>query len=156
MVDEPLQTKGLSLGRVVRVAIGMVVQRLDEDLCVLLTRRHEHQVLGGYWEFPGGKVEPEETVEACVARELLEEVGVTVQVIQRLELVVHRYEHATVELNPVICQRQAGEPEALEVAEVAWVPVRSLEQYKFPPANGPVMASFLAALDSKPVKQIWR
>lgn len=155
MAGEQFRTKDLAQERIVRVAIGMVIERRDEGLCVLLTRRHQNQVLGGYWEFPGGKVEAEETLGACAVRELMEEVGITVRVVQGLEPVVHRYDHATVELNPMLCLRQAGEPKALEVAEVAWAPIRSLGQYQFPSANGPVVAGFLAALETSPMKRLW-
>lgn len=102
---------------------------------VLISRRTDGGVLGGYWEFPGGKLEPHETSEACVVRELREELGVAVRPVGAFAPITHTYDHGRVVLRPFLCAHVGGEPRALEVAEWRWVGVGALAGYRFPPAN---------------------
>ncbi|HVZ93294.1 MAG TPA: (deoxy)nucleoside triphosphate pyrophosphohydrolase [Phycisphaerales bacterium] len=104
---------------------------------ILVTRRKRESVFGGYWELPGGKVEGGESIDACVVRELLEEVGVSARVTGALGDVVHTYPHGTVRLHPRLCEMEEGsaEPRALHVAEFAWCALGRLGEYEFPPAN---------------------
>ena len=144
---------------IVRVAVGGVVEKMStvsmsqpptastppwhgtpaEQLRVLITKRKPEQVLGGLWELPGGKIEPDETPQQSVVRELKEEVGLDTQPIAELPPVLHTYEHATVMLLPMICRRIAGLPQALDVADVRWVALDQLDQYAFPQASLPVI-----------------
>lgn len=88
---------------------------------------------------------PDETVEACVARELREEVGVEVEVVGALPEAVHTYDHATVRLLPRLCRLTEGSPEprAVAVAEVRWIPAADLSAYRFPEANSPIVEALL-------------
>ena len=116
------------------------------DLVVLITRRKADAVLGGYWELPGGKIEPDEAAHDCLARELLEEVGIQVQPLHSFPEIEHRYEHAHVRLLPYLCRRVSGLPLALEVDEVRWVAPEALAGYTFPPPNAPLIASLMQML----------
>ncbi|HIK13276.1 MAG TPA: 8-oxo-dGTP diphosphatase MutT [Oscillatoriaceae cyanobacterium M33_DOE_052] len=101
----------------------------------LIDRRLPKGVFGGLWEFPGGKLEPGETVEACIEREIREELGIGIAVGDRLIVVEYDYEQFKVTLNVHHCRHLEGEPRPLECAEVRWVRLDEIEQFTFPPAN---------------------
>jgi A/G-specific adenine glycosylase len=102
---------------------------------ILIDRRRQEGLLGGLWEFPGGKIEPGETVEACIVREIQEELGIEVSVGDRLITVDHTYTHFRVTLHVHHCQYISGEPQPIECEEVRWVTLADIEQYPFPKAN---------------------
>lgn len=120
------------------------------DLRVLITLRRAEQVLAGRWELPGGKVEPGESAEQAVVRELREEVGIDVEPISSLPAVEHVYEHASVRLLPFVCRRVSGQVRAIEVADAKWVALGALHRYAFPEASLPVIDSLLAMLGFDP------
>jgi A/G-specific adenine glycosylase len=107
----------------------------NEQGQILIDRRPQHGLLGGLWEFPGGKIEPGETVEACIAREIQEEIGIEVAVGDRLITIDHTYTHYRVTLNVQHCRYVSGEPQPIECDEVRWVEVAELDQFPFPKAN---------------------
>ncbi len=118
---------------------------------VLMTRRRGESVYGGWWEFPGGKVEPGESVDACVARELEEEIGVRVEVLGPLPgfgRVVHEYEHALVHLEPRVCRLlpDSPRPADLLVAEHKWCSAEDLGALHILPANGGIVLAVAAML----------
>lgn len=102
---------------------------------VLIDRRRQEGLLGGLWEFPGGKVEPGETIVACIRREIQEELGIDIAVGEPLITIDHTYSHFRVTLNVHHCQYLSGEPQPLECDEVRWVSLSELDQYPFPKAN---------------------
>ena len=99
------------------VTAGVVIR--DEH--VLVARRKMGSHLEGLWEFPGGKLEPNESPEESLAREFKEELGVEVRVGRILEVVYHRYPEKNVLLLFYACELMNGEPQPLDVEEVAWV-----------------------------------
>lgn len=101
----------------------------------LIARRPDTAVLGGYWEFPGGKRLPGETFEACLRREVEEEIGVAIHVGDLIERVVHRYPHGAVAIGFFRGTIAGGAPHARGCAEIRWVPASELATYRFPPAN---------------------
>lgn len=107
-----------------------------------------HTVYGGYWELPGGKAEPGEGLDACVERELSEEVGVSIVVIGTLPTVEHTYAHGRVRLHPRVCRLRADSPSPrnLGVAEHRWVSVGELGAYRFPEANEAIIAALERAM----------
>ncbi len=105
---------------------------------VLLARRGPRGPHRGLWEFPGGKVEPGESPEAALARELQEEMGIEVAVGEHLLTVDWTYSHACVRLSAYRCILVAGEPRPLDCAEVAWVEPGRLGKYPMPAADEPV------------------
>jgi A/G-specific adenine glycosylase len=113
------------------VGLGIVVR----DGKVLICQRRSDTPLGGYWEFPGGKVEPGESPSQCTRRELTEEVAVAVDSMMPLEPLEHVYGATTVRLHPFICTWQSGEARPLASQQIAWVTAEELTTYRFPPAN---------------------
>jgi len=104
-----------------------VIQR---DGQVLLARRPSEGLLGGLWEFPGGKQEPEETLEACLEREIREELGVQIQVGAHLGIYQHAYTHFKVTLHAFRCRLvDQQEPQALEASELRWTPLEQLPEF---------------------------
>jgi 8-oxo-dGTP diphosphatase len=106
----------------------------------LIARRRQGTHLAGLWEFPGGKREAGETLEACLRRELTEELSATFDVGERLETVRWDYPDKTVVLHFFRCRVAAGEIEAREAQETAWVAPERLGDYAFPPADDALVA----------------
>jgi mutator protein MutT len=106
---------------------------------ILICQRKEDDSLGGFWEFPGGKRETGETLEACLFRELMEEIAIRVTVIQRLSPIRHDYGLSQVTLHPFLCKHSDGEPMCIECQRLEWVNVGQFPDFKFPPANGPLL-----------------
>lgn len=107
----------------------------NEQGQILIDRRRQEGLLGGLWEFPGGKIEPEETVQECIVREIQEELGIEVAVGDRLITIDHTYTHFRVTLNVFHCSHISGEPQPIECDEVRWVTLAEIDQYPFPKAN---------------------
>lgn len=118
--------------------IGVAVIWNDQGR-ILIDRRRQEGLLGGLWEFPGGKVEPGETIEACIQREIQEELGIEIAVGDRLIVVDHAYSHFRVTLNVHHCRHVSGEPQAIECDEVRWVALTELDQFPFPKANSQII-----------------
>jgi len=104
---------------------------------VLLTLRPDDKRLGGYWEFPGGKIEPGEAPEAALQRELREEIDIDIDIDRLLERVHYSYEWGTVRIDGYLCRLAGGTIKHLEVADHAWVAFDQLDGYKILPADQP-------------------
>lgn len=102
---------------------------------ILIDRRRPEGLMGGLWEFPGGKVEPGETIEACIKREILEELGIAIEVGDHLITIHHTYSLFHVTLNVYHSRHKSGEPQPIECDEIRWVTVDELDRYEFPSAN---------------------
>ena len=102
---------------------------------ILIDRRKQSGEMGGLWEFPGGKIEPGETVEECIEREIKEELDIEIAVGDRLTTITHNYETFKVTLYIHDCQYIGGEPQPLECEEILWVKPEQINQYQFPAAN---------------------
>lgn len=113
------------------VGVGVV----EKDGKVLITQRRFDDHLGGIWEFPGGKKKETETDEACVERELKEELGVTVKVGDHIETIRYAYPDRKLELRFYSCHLVGGDPQALEVQDFRWVHPSELIYYQFPKAD---------------------
>jgi A/G-specific adenine glycosylase len=90
---------------------------------VLISRRPSKGLLGGMWEFPGGKVEKEESFQQALEREILEELGCTVSVGKELGIYKHAYTHFRVTLHAFECTITRGRPQALDASEIRWVEI---------------------------------
>jgi A/G-specific adenine glycosylase len=114
-----------------RVAVGVVFRRGR----VLITRRPEQGLLGGLWEFPGGKIEEGESPEDACLRELKEETGITAAVVERLATVRHAYTHFKVVLEVFRCTYRSGRVRLAGAVDHRWVTVAELDDHAFPGAN---------------------
>jgi A/G-specific adenine glycosylase len=102
---------------------------------ILIARRRESGLLGGLWEFPGGKREAGESLEECVAREIKEEVGIEVRVLRPLATVRHAYSHFRVTLHFFDCRWRRGRARPIGCDDCRWVSRDEIRDYAFPAAN---------------------
>ena len=115
---------------------------VDVDGRVLMGQRPEGKSFGGLWEFPGGKLEPGETPEACLIRELDEELGVTITqaCLAPFVFASHAYESFHLLMPLFLCRRWEGMVRAHEHAALKWVKPSALPDLPMPPADGPLAA----------------
>jgi 8-oxo-dGTP diphosphatase len=106
---------------------------------LLVTRRLQGTHLEGYWEFPGGKCDAGESLEACLVRELREELAVDAMVGSRILTTSHEYPERRVELHFFNCEL-AGDPVPQMHQEMQWVPRDALASLKLPPADDELVA----------------
>ncbi|WP_246086864.1 (deoxy)nucleoside triphosphate pyrophosphohydrolase [Nocardioides humi] len=116
--------------------VGAVIVR---DGLVLCARRGPGGEAGGMWEFPGGKVEPGESPQAALAREIREELGCVVEVGDLVTTTRHVGSAAVVELSTYWCRVVAGTPEPTEHAAVRWLPAARLGELEWAPADVPAV-----------------
>ncbi len=124
------------MSEVIHVAAGVIYNAAGK---VLLARRAEHRHQGGLWEFPGGKVEPGETVEQALARELHEEIGITSGHSEPLIRIPYAYGDRSVLLDVHAVRAFSGEPHGREGQPVRWVAPEQLSDYAMPAANRPIV-----------------
>ena len=116
---------------------------VDPDRRVLIAQRPEGKAMAGLWEFPGGKVEPGETPEAALIRELAEELGVATQsaCLAPLSFASHSYENFHLLMPLYVCRKWQGVPEPREHVALKWVRPQALRDYAMPPADEPLIAA---------------
>lgn len=131
-----------------RKQIGVAVIRDDRDL-ILIDRRLAKGLLGGFWEFPGGKIEGNETVQECIKREILEEIGIEIAVDSHLITIDHTYSHFRVNLQVYNCRYLSGQARAIECEEIRWVTIEELDHYTFPAANQEIIRALKDMVNSK-------
>ena len=102
---------------------------------LLVGQRRPGDTLGGYWEFPGGKRNPAETFEACIEREVFEEMAVRVKARRFIKAVTHDFLSRRIHLHFYICDFLSGEPVLHECMDARWVALEDLKNYQFPPAD---------------------
>jgi len=126
------------------VAIAVVVV----DNRVLVCQRKDKDTFGGYWEFPGGKRDGNESIEQCLRRELREELDIEVEPVSACPVVRHSYPHVHLALHPFLCRLMSGQPKLIECQKLAWVLPGELGEYKFPPANATMIRDIVERLKS--------
>jgi 8-oxo-dGTP diphosphatase len=99
------------------------------------------------WEFPGGKIDPGETPEACLIREILEEMGIRIRVGESLPSSTHQYPALRVTLYPFICSIESGEIILHEHSAINWLPPSELHTLDWAEADLPVIAAYLSTND---------
>ncbi|MET3856357.1 8-oxo-dGTP diphosphatase [Rhizobium sp. OAE497] len=114
---------------------------IDSDGRILLAQRPEGKSLAGLWEFPGGKVEPGETPEECLVRELEEELGIRTKVacLAPLTFASHSYDTFHLLMPLYVCRRYEGIPQSREGQALKWVKPMQLRDYPMPPADEPLI-----------------
>jgi mutator protein MutT len=129
---------------VIDVAIAVIVR----DGQILITRRKEGVHLPGLWEFPGGKRNFGETIEACLLREVQEELGATVEIERPIWKRSHDYADRTVILHAYRCRLLSGDLKPLASQELKWIPPESLLSLPFPEANRPLLEKLTEEISS--------
>jgi A/G-specific adenine glycosylase len=124
---------------------------------VLVTKRPSRGLLGGMWEFPGGKIETDETLEACLRREIREELGVGIEVREPFGVYQHAYTHFRITLHAFLCELLEGEPKPIQAAELAWVHPDELNRYPMGKVDRQIARSicathFQSALHMEPLE----
>lgn len=114
------------------IGVGIIMNEKRE---VLIAHRPEDGMLGGLWEFPGGKQKADETIEETTVRELREELGVEVGIVERFMQLNHAYSHFKITLHAFICELVEGTPKANASQQIKWVKIEELDDYPFPKAN---------------------
>ncbi len=116
---------------------------VDADRRVLIAQRPEGKNLAGLWEFPGGKLEPGETPEEALVRELAEELAIETKqaCLAPLSFASHSYENIHLLMPLYVCRKWQGTPLAREHADLKWVRPQALRDYPMPPADEPLIAA---------------
>lgn len=124
-----------------RGPLNIPVAVIIEGPKILISQRVPEDSFGGYWEFPGGKVELGETMEQGLIREIQEELGVQIIITRKRMVITHPYPHRTIRLHCYDCQLTSGEPRAIECADWKWVFPQELAAFLFPPASAQLIQS---------------
>lgn len=119
----------------IEVAAGLIIGNGK----ILIAQRRSNAHLGGLWEFPGGKRKPGESFETCLAREVMEELGLTIAVHDQIGSTEHRDAERLVSLRFYRCTILAGEPRPLGCEACRWVTPAEIHAYRFPPADEPLV-----------------
>ena len=122
------------------IGVGVVLNEAGE---VLIDQRLNEGLLGGLWEFPGGKQEPGESIVQTIARELREELAIDVSVGEELISLDHAYSHKKLRFVVHLCQWRQGEPQPLASQQVCWVKPEELGNFPFPAANARIIQALL-------------
>jgi 8-oxo-dGTP diphosphatase len=132
---------GAAANEPLRVAAAVMFDAVGQ---VLITQRPAGKFLAGYWEFPGGKLDPCESAEQALGRELREELGIEVRRCHRLLDLRHHYADRAVHLEVFVVDESHGEPSGLEGQALRWVSVAALGQENLLPADRPIVEALIA------------
>lgn len=120
--------------------IEVVAAVIERDGRILVTQRPDGAHLGGLWEFPGGKIEPGESHEECLVRELKEELAVTVRVRGKITSIFHQYPDRAVLLSFYRAELVEGQPQPVGVKGIRWVTRHELATLDMPAADRPLVS----------------
>lgn len=127
------------------LVVGGVIAR---DGKILAARRGPGRAMAGYWEFPGGKIDPGERPEDALGRELFEELTLKVSVGEAITTTAYDYDFGTVVLSTYWCTIVAGEPTMTEHSDLRWVERDSLASLTWAPADIPAVEAIVHGADS--------
>jgi mutator protein MutT len=133
----------------------VVIAIIVRDGKLLICQRKADDAFGGYWEFPGGKREQGETLQQCLAREMMEELALKVQPLEALPPIEHDYPTIRVRLVPYLCVSE-DEPRPIACTKFAWVLPGDLSKYQFPEANAPLLAQIIERFNRGGEWGIWK
>ncbi|WDF55246.1 (deoxy)nucleoside triphosphate pyrophosphohydrolase [Mucilaginibacter sp. KACC 22063] len=120
---------------IIPVAAAIIIK----DNKIMIAKRSQHKHLGGFWEFPGGKIEANETAENCLLRELNEELKIKIKVISYLAENTYDYGSIKILLKAFICHFISGQFTLIDHDEVRWVTTKQLQDYNMAPADIPFL-----------------
>ncbi len=121
---------------VIRVVAALIQ---DGQARVLITQRRPQAFMALKWEFPGGKVEPGESDEQALMREIQEELNVSIQVLEHFAGIVYSYPDFSVDFHVYRCSILDGELKKIAVNDFKWVSISDLDSFDFPPADQPTI-----------------
>lgn len=126
-----------------KVVTVVAAALVDPDGRVLIAQRPAHKAMGGLWEFPGGKIEPGETPEAALVRELDEELAISTATscLAPVTFASWSYDDFHLLMPLFACRKWAGTPRPVEAQALAWERPNKLRDYPMPPADGPLIAA---------------
>ncbi|MHB2211654.1 (deoxy)nucleoside triphosphate pyrophosphohydrolase [Methylobacterium sp. CM6257] len=132
-----------------RLLLVVAVALVDVDGRVLVSERPAGKQLAGLWEFPGGKVEPDERPEQTLIRELAEELGIRVEepCLAPLTFASHAYPDFHLLMPLYVCRRWTGTPRPMEGQALKWVRPRALRDLAMPPADAPLIPFLVDLLE---------
>jgi mutator protein MutT len=130
------------------IVCGVALIRRGREF--LIAQRNADDTFGSYWEFPGGKKRARESFEACVAREVAEELGVKVAVGEKFMELRKKYPNRELWLHFYLCSHVSGQPRPVDCQDVRWADVTRLKEFKFPPANDLVIDKLIDVVEAKP------
>jgi mutator protein MutT len=120
-----------------------IIQRAGR---ILICQRRKDDTFADLWEFPGGKIEPGETPERCLTREIQEELGLTAHITAPFAVIEYTYPNCSVRLFPYLCSVESGEPQALASQRLKWVTPAELPAYDFPGGNVTLIQEIISTL----------
>lgn len=125
-----------------KIVLVAAVALIDVDGRVLLAQRPEGKSMAGLWEFPGGKVEPGESPEQALIRELREELGIETwgSCLAPLTFASHSYDDFHLLMPLFACRKWDGQPQAMEGQKLAWARPKDMRDYPMPPADVPLIS----------------
>jgi 8-oxo-dGTP diphosphatase len=115
--------------------INVAIAVIHQAGRVLICQRRKNDAFGDLWEFPGGKIEPGETPEKCLVREIDEELGISIKPMASFPIINHTYPDFAVRLFPFLGTLVAGDPRPLASQRLQWVQADRLHEYPFPAAS---------------------
>jgi A/G-specific adenine glycosylase len=115
-----------------QIAVGLILNNNNQ---LLIALRPNDSMLGGLWEFPGGKQEKDETLQETTARELKEELGIDVEVYSKFQDLRHAYSHFKITMHAFWCRIKNGDPEPKSSQQIKWVSLDDIDEFPFPKAN---------------------
>jgi 8-oxo-dGTP diphosphatase len=133
--------------------ISVTCAIIEQEGRVLAAQRARHRAQGGLWEFPGGKIHPGESAEACIRREIAEELGAAIHIVARLPACIYHYPKQSVRLIPFVCVPvKCADFQAIEHEQIRWCTDEELSELAWCPADISVLQQYRAwkFADKKP------
>ena len=113
------------------IGVGVVIKNKN----ILISKRFEDGLLGGLWEFPGGKINNHESIEECIIREIKEELNITVKPKLFIKQIKHSYSHFSITMDAYFCELIEGSPASIGCADWKWISLQNINLFPFPKAN---------------------
>jgi 8-oxo-dGTP diphosphatase len=123
------------------VIVGCAIIRRKDQILIAQRKPDDH--LGGYWEFPGGKRCEGESLEACLVREVQEELGVAIVPDRLLQKIDHPYPKRILSLHFYLCDWKSGDPERIDCHDFRWIAPEEMRLFKFPPADDEIIEELI-------------